>query len=98
MTSARSPSSRTSFAKGVGEPLVLPVDGRQPRLGLAQPLLEQPGLPRRVGQPTAQNRDFLLQEGDLRREALDLVIMPPGERAVITSGHASTSVPRAGLF
>ena len=85
------------LAQRVGHPLVLPVDGRQPRLGLAEPLLEQPGLPRRVGQPTAQNRDFLLQEGDLRREALDLVIMPSRERAVITSGHVLTSIPRAGL-
>ena len=46
-------------------------------------------LRRRLADSPRQVR--LLEERDLRGEALDLVVMPRGKRAVITSGHAPTS-------
>src|SRR5262249_60924933 len=43
----------------------------------------------------AQTASPLPQEGDLRRDALDRSPRRPGDRAVITSGHASTSVSQS---
>ena len=85
------------LAQRAGEPLVLASDGREVRLGLAQPLLEQVRLPRRVGEPAAQCRDLLFKEGDLRGQDLDLVVVPPGVNAVVTRGHAPHPLLRAEL-
>ena len=84
--------SQAETGKEPGQPggdvseVTLAADGDQTIL-----ILDQPGLPGRVGQPAAQNRYLLFEERDLRGEAFDLVVMPRGKRAVITSGHAPTS-------
>ena len=76
--------------EGIRQPLVLAGHGAQAGLGLTQPLLEQPDVPGRVGEPAAQHRHLLLEEGDLRGEALNLVVVPRGARSFVTTGHAPT--------
>ena len=78
------------FAERVGQPLVLAGHGGQAGLRLTQPLLEQADVPGRVGQPAPQHRHLLLEEGDLRGEALNLVVVPRGARSFVTTGHAPT--------
>ena len=85
------------LAQRSGEALVLAGDATQVRLGLAQPLLEQVRLPRRVGEPAAQCGDLLFKEGDLRGQDFDLVVVPPGVNAVVTRGHAPHPLLRAEL-
>ena len=50
----------------------------------------RPDMPGRVGQPPPQHCHLLLEEGDLRGEALNLVIVPRCARSFIPSGHAPT--------
>ena len=64
------------LAQGAGEPLVLRGHGGQAGLGLEQPLLEKPRLARGVREPATQCGDLLVQEGDLRGKALDLIVVP----------------------
>ena len=68
--------------------VVLPGDTGKAGLSLTQPLFQQPRLHRRVRQPAPQRGNFLLEEGDLRGQDLDLVIVSSGSGAVITGGHA----------
>ena len=78
------------FAERIGQPLVLARDRSHAGFGLTQALLEQADMPRRVGQPPPQHCHLLLEEGDLRGEALNLVIVPRCARSFIPSGHAPT--------
>jgi hypothetical protein len=87
----------TRFAQSGGEPLILPGDAREACLGFAQPLLQQAHLPGRIGEPASQGRDFLLEEGNLRGQDLDLVVIPAGTSTVVTRGHAPHPLPRADL-
>ena len=78
------------LAERVGQPLILARDRSQAGFGLTQALLEKPGMPRRVSQPPPQHCHLLLEEGDLRGEPLNLVIVPRCARSFIPSGHAPT--------
>ena len=77
------------LAQRIGQPLILAGDRGQAGLGLTQALLEKPGMPGRVSQPAPQHCHLLLEEGDLRGEALNLVFAR-GARSFIASGHAPT--------
>jgi len=76
--------------ESVGHPLVLAGHGAETGLRLTQTLLEEPDVPGRVSQPPPQHRHLLLEEGDLRGEALHLVVVPRAARSFVTSGHAPT--------
>ncbi len=77
------------LAEGIGQTLILAGDRAQAGFGLTQALLEKPDMPGRVSQPPPQHCHLLLEEGDLRGKALNLVIAR-GARSFIPSGHAPT--------
>src|SRR6266536_6315494 len=75
------------LSQGCGQSLVLAGYRREVDLGVAQALLEHPSLPGRIREPTAEHRDLFLEEGDLRGEVRDLLLMPRGAGYLIASWH-----------
>src|SRR5260370_26221834 len=76
------------LAESSRQPFVLTADCREVDLSVTQALLERPDLTGRIGQPPPEHRDLFLEEGDLRGEVSDLLLMPRGAYVVFASCHA----------